>query len=575
MLSVYDYVVLVAVLITSASIGIYYRITGGKQKTTTEYLLADRSMSALPVSFTLMASFMSAITLLGVSTESYQFGILFVVINISYILTTPLAAYLYLPVFYKLQTTSVYEYLELRFGKTTRLVSSIAYSTQMILYMGIVLYAPALALEAITGINKTVAILAIGLVCTFYSTIGGMKAVIVTDVFQSFLMFGAVLSICITAIVMAGGVSEVWNTADAGGRIEFLNFDIDPTTRHSWWSLIIGGGIIYLSLYGVNQTQVQRLMTVKTLKSAERSLWLNLPILSALSFSTLFSGLSIYYYYKDCDPLLNGRITTRDQMMPLFVIDTMGKYPGLAGLFVSGIFSGSLSTVSSSVSSLAAVTLEDYLKPAYLLIMKKPMLETNTTLPSKIMACFYGIVCIGLAFLAGSLGGVLQASLTIFGVVGGPLLGVFTLGMFTTKSNQKGVISGFVLGLIFGFFVGFGGPKPPLPVLDFSTEGCSNNATIPILTKSSSVQSEDFYWIYRVSYLWYPVMCFVITTVFGYVFSLIYELLKLDDNRRIYKDNYKLVINYDLFIPPLAKRLRSNNNNVKFDPEVNKELNEY
>lgn len=574
MLSIYDYIVLIAVLVVSGGIGIYYRITGGKQKTTTEYLLADRSMSALPVSFALMASFMSAITLLGVSTESYQFGILFVVINISYILTTPLAAYLYLPVFYKLQTTSVYEYLELRFGKTTRLVTSIAYSTQMILYMGIVLYAPALALEALTGIDKSIAILAIGLVCTFYSTIGGMKAVIITDVFQSFLMFGAVFSICITAIVMAGGVSEVWKTADAAGRIEFLNFDMDPTTRHSWWSLIIGGGIIYLSLYGVNQTQVQRLLTVKTLKSAERSLWLNLPILSALSFSTLFSGLSIYYYYKDCDPLLNGRITTRDQMMPLFVIDTMGKYPGLAGLFVSGIFSGSLSTVSSSVSSLAAVTLEDYLKPAYLLLMKKPMLETNTTLPSKIMACFYGIVCIGLAFLAGSLGGVLQASLTIFGVVGGPLLGVFTLGMFSTKPNQKGVISGFLLGLIFGFVVGFGGPKPPLPVLDFSTEGCKNNATIPIL-RSSSVQMEDFYWIHRVSYLWYPVMCFVITMVCGYVLSLLFEFLKLDDNRRIYKDNYKLVINYDLFIPPLAKRLRAAKSNVKFDPEVSKELNEY
>uniref|UniRef100_T1H3J5 Sodium-dependent multivitamin transporter n=1 Tax=Megaselia scalaris TaxID=36166 RepID=T1H3J5_MEGSC len=262
-------------------------------------------------------------------------------------------------------------------------------------------------------------------------------------------------------------------------------------------------------------------------------------------------------------------------MMPLFVIDTMGKYPGLAGLFVSGIFSGSLSTVSSSVSSLAAVTLEDYLKPAYMLVMKKPMLETNTTLPSKIMACFYGLVCVGLAFLAGSLGGVLQASLTIFGVVGGPLLGVFTLGMFTTKANQKGVISGFLLGLVFGFSVGFGGPKPPPPVLDFSIDGCINNATITSIPSTHTVQIEEYLWLYRVSYLWYPVMCFVITLVLGYVLSLIYEVLKLDNNMRIYKDNYKLVINYDLFIPPLAKRLRSKNSNVKFDPEVNKELNEY
>lgn len=327
-----DYAVLVVVLVISASIGIYYRFSGGKQKTTKEYLMANQSMGALPVSFSLMASFMSAITLMGVSNESYQYGFIFCVINLSYVICTPLAAYLFLPVFYRMKTTSVYEYLERRFGHTLRLVASLAYSIQMILYMSIVLYAPALALEAVTGISTSHAILIIGLVCTFYSTIGGMKAVLITDVFQSLLMFASIYAVIIVSSLKASkdsggnGLLTIWTEATKRGRFNFNSFSPDPTVRHTWWSLLIGGMITYLSLYGVNQTQVQRLLSVRDLKGARKALWLNLLILCCLSFSTLFSGLALLYYYRDCDPLLEGRITSRDQLMPIFAIDTMSKF---------------------------------------------------------------------------------------------------------------------------------------------------------------------------------------------------------------------------------------------------------
>lgn len=107
--SAIDYVVFIGMLVISAAIGVYYRVTGGKQKSTKEYLMADRSMPVWPVSFSLMASFMSAVTLMGVSNENYQFGTQFVVINVAYGLFTPIAAYLFLPVFYKMQVCSAYE----------------------------------------------------------------------------------------------------------------------------------------------------------------------------------------------------------------------------------------------------------------------------------------------------------------------------------------------------------------------------------------------------------------------------------------------------------------------------------
>ncbi|KAL7738439.1 hypothetical protein ACLKA6_006750 [Drosophila palustris] len=565
---VWDALVLASILIISALIGLYYRYTGGKQKTTKEYLMADQSMTTFPVSFSLMASFMSAITLMGVSTESYQFGTIFGVINISYLLSTPIAAYIFLPVFYRMRTTSVYEYLERRFGYATRLAASVAFTMQMILYMGIALYAPALALQAVTGIPKGMAILVLGLVCTFYSTLGGLKAVLITDVFQSFLMFAAIFAVIAVSAIKAGGLGTIWEVARERERLEFFEFSVDPTVRHTWWNLIIGGMVTYLSLYGVNQTQVQRLLSVHNLKSSQSALWWNLPILGLLSFSTIFSGLAIFYYYRDCDPMLNGRITSRDQVMPLFALDTMGQYPGLCGLFVSGIFSASLSTISSAVTSLSAVTLEDYVKPVYRIIFKRTLIDSKSTLPTKIIACIYGLLCIVLAFGAGSLGGVLQASLTIFGVVGGPLLGVFTLGVCTVRSNQRGVLIGFLLGLGFAFWIGFGGPKPKLTPLPFNTEGCElrNVTQVANALQGSDEEEPHYFWLYRLSYLWYCVLGFLVTTLVGYCGSIALARYNCADNSQIYLDKHKKHLDYDLFAPILSRRWRRQQQKVQLEP---------
>ncbi|KAF4516857.1 hypothetical protein B566_EDAN006251 [Ephemera danica] len=357
-------------------------------------------MSIFPVACSLMASFMSAITILGVSKEIYSFGTEYVIINISYGLFTPIAAYGFLPVFYKMQSLSVYEYLERRFGIATRVAASLAFSLQMILYMGIVLYAPALALSAVTGLSKLGALLAVGLVCTFYSAIGGMKAVLVTDMFQ---------------------------------------------------------------------------------------------------------------------------------LMPLFVMDSMGHIPGLPGLFVAGIFSGSLSTVSSAVNSLAAVTIEDYLKPILAYNGITPLSDKKSTFITKLTSIFYGMLCIGIAFIAEHLGGVLQAALTIFGVVGGPLFGLFTLGMFFWIANETGAIAGLICGLAIAFWIGFGGPKPPLPYLPVSTEGC-NATESPIFTSNSTFQfrdEEDHYFpLYRISYMYYVVIGFLVTLLVGLLVSVIRQKIR-------------------------------------------------
>lgn len=561
-LGAWDYVIVAIVLIISILIGLYYRFVGAKQSTTTEYLLADRSMSATPVAFSLMASFMSAITILGVSMEIYQYGTMFVIINISYVISTPIAAYLILPVFYRLKTASVYEYLEQRFGYATRLAASMAFSLQMILYMGIVVYAPALALEAVTGLSQIFSVIIVGIVCTVYATMGGMKAVLITDIYQSLLMFAAVFSVIICAWVKAGSLEVIWRTAVDNKRIDLSNISIDPTERHTWFTQILGGAATYLSLYGVNQTQVQRLLAVRSLRSARAALWWCLPILCLLSVSTCFSGLCIYWYYRNCDPVLEGRVSSRDQVMPLFVVDTMGDYTGLAGLFVSGIFCASLSTISSAISSLAAVTLEDYLKPIIRCCAKRNLNDRQTLWYSKLLSVFYGALCIGMAFLSGTIGGLLQAALSIFGIIGGPLLGLFTLGMYVTSANQKGALSGLLLSLAISFWIGFGQPKPPIPSLDMSTEGCPINQSYARdifhlnRARSDATSDEQYFYLYRISYMWYAALGFLIAFFGGWLFSWIAAAFKWDNNQHIYQDAECTLIKHDLFVPPISKRLQ-------------------
>ena len=333
----------------------------------------------------------------------------------------------------------------------------------------------------------------------------------------------AVICVAVKGSLEAGGVDKVWEIAQQGGRIKFDDMRIDPTIRHTFWTQLIGGIFTFTSLYAVNQTQVQRLLTVKSLRKAQLSLWVSWPILSALSIITSFAGLAIYSYYANCDPLLDKRIQSSDQLLPLFVVDTMGQYPGVAGLFIAGIFSGSLSTVSSALNSLAAVTMQDFLIP----ICFKKTADTRLAWISQLIALSYGGLCLALAFVAEYLGGLLQASLTIFGVVGGPLLALFTVGMFSTAVEQNGAVTGLLSGLAFSLWIGFGGPKPPNPILSQDVSGCGYwNETISTTIRTETPSTSpapivDYFPLYRISYMWYAPLGFLVTIVVSQIVSRI------------------------------------------------------
>uniref|UniRef100_A0A8C2BTW6 Sodium-dependent multivitamin transporter n=1 Tax=Cyprinus carpio TaxID=7962 RepID=A0A8C2BTW6_CYPCA len=472
--STVDYVIFVLLLVASAGIGLYYAFSGGRQRTTQEFLLADRSMSCLPVSLSLLATFQSAVAILGAPSEIYTHGTQYWFLGCSYFLGLLIPAHIFIPVFYRLHLSSTYQ-------KSITAVSSVYLCIFMqVIYMGVVLYAPALALNAVTGFDLWGAVLAMGLVCTLYT--GGLKAVIWTDVFQTIVMFAGQLAVIIVGTHQAGGIAEVWKKAQNGSRISGLDLNPDPLERHTFWTLGVGGVFLMLALYGVNQAQVQRYLSSRTEKVAIMSCYAVFPCQQIVLTMGCLMGLVMYARYGEESPLDKGYVKSNDQMVLYFVMDVLQDLPGLPGLFVACLFSGALSTISSAFNSLATVTMEDLIKPHV-----APMTEARATLLSKMLALGYGLVCLAMAYIASLMGSVLQAALSIFGMVGGPLLGLFCLGMFFPWANSTGALVGLVSGLVMAFWIGIGSflsrmSASALPVMNTTITPDVGNMTTALMT---------------------------------------------------------------------------------------------
>lgn len=501
--SVWDYVVFAGLFIISSGIGVFFAIKERKKATSTEFLVGGRQMSCGPVALSLTASFLSAVTVLGTPAEAYRFGASFLIILLSYTFVIILTAELLLPVFYRSGITSTYEYLQLRFNRLVRYAATIVYTVQTILYTGVVVYAPALALNQVTGFDLWGSVLATGIVCTFYCTLGGLKAVVWSDAFQMVVMIVGFLTILIQGSAQTGGFHNVLEHSTNGSRLNIFDFDVDPLRRHTFWTLAVGGTFTYLGIYGVNQSTIQRCISCKTEKHAKLALYFNLLGLWITVGCAIFSGLIMYSYFKDCDPWTSGIISAPDQLMPYFVMEIFATMPGFSGLFVACAFSGTLSTVAASINALATVTFEDFIKSCF------PHLSDKlSTWISKGLCILFGVICTSMAVAASLMGSILQAALSIHGMCGGPMLGLFSLGIMCPFVNWKGALGGLLTGITLSSWVAIGSfiyPASnsktwPLPL---STEQCvPSNVTksVPPVLSSRPVLADTWY---SLSYLYF------------------------------------------------------------------------
>ncbi|XP_063616901.1 sodium-coupled monocarboxylate transporter 1-like isoform X3 [Cydia splendana] len=386
--SVIDYSVFVLMLGVCTGIGLYFGCVK-KQKSAQDYLMGGRDMGIVPVTFSLVASFISGISLLGTPTELYLYGTSYVFFLIGACLMSVVISFTFMPVLHDLQITSAYEYLELRYDKRVRLFGSIIFSFYLMAWLPIVIYVPALAFNQVTGVNIHIVTPIVCFVCIFYTSLGGLKAVVWTDVIQTIVMTGAMILVIIKGTIIVGGLGEVWRRNWNTGRIEMPSLHFDLTDRHTIWSVSIGSMFYWTGNIAVNQSMMQRFLSLPDLKSSKRAVWGFLGGIALIVLICAFSGMLAYARYYDCDPLDSKLALAKDQILPLLVMDVLGEWNGLPGIFVAGVFSAALSSLSTGLNSMSAVVLEDFWKPFF----RQPS-HKETQILMRAVVVVIGCVCV-------------------------------------------------------------------------------------------------------------------------------------------------------------------------------------
>ncbi|CAF1341464.1 unnamed protein product [Rotaria magnacalcarata] len=540
-LSVVDYVILVILLLSSAIIGVIFGFFKSSKNSAKEFLLANGDMGALPTGLSILVSFLSAVTLLGTPSEVYMFGTMYFYEGIALMIASLVTALVFMPKFREMQCTSVYEYLDQRFDRTVRLCVSFSFSLIMVraylfpvlnflfhaqlIYMAIVLYGPALALSQTAGLNIWLCVISIGVICTFYSSVGGMRAVIWADVLQAIVMAIGLLAVIIQGLISLGGFKRTFSIASRGGRIEFDSVSIDPRTRHTVWSLLIGGSINALATYGFNQAQVQRYKCIRSTRGAKQALFINAVGSALIVFASGFIGVILYAYYADCDPYTNKKLGEIDEILPYFVMEVLSNKKGLPGVFLACIFSGSLSTISSGLNSLAGVLIDD----VYKRLLGRQLTDQRQGVICKIVSVLLGVLVILLTYVVSYLGSILNATLSLFGVFEGPIMGVFVLGFFFPQANRRGALVGFCLSLALEFWIFLGAQITKNQMknvrLPLSIANCSDmtNSTLANWTTSTLVPTflkrNPLIDLYSVSYMWYTPIAVATVIIVGIIVS--------------------------------------------------------
>ncbi|CAL1268855.1 unnamed protein product [Larinioides sclopetarius] len=480
-LGVLDYVIIVLTLLISTGIGMKFKSSGQKTGKMQEYFLAGKNMSLLPVVMSATATLVSSLTMIGIPAESYKYGIQPWTLAIGMSIGMVLSAYIFLPVYFQCGMCTVYEYLEVRFGRLTRYFISTMYILQMILWMSAVLYSPVLAMSAVTDLPIEPTIVVFGAICSIYCTFGGLKAVLWTDVFQISLMFVTLLILFTAGIIDAGGLSNVIDRAKEGGRLNFFNFlpsfQIDFTTRYTFWNGLFQGFCNGVAVYSVGQTGAQRLLSLRSAERAKIALFFSAPLLTFLYISSCLHGIILYAVYFLCDPILNSNetgLTKYDQIVPYFLVSKFHSIPGLTGLSVAGIFSGSLTTISSILNSLATVTVVDFIHPIFQSLQRN---EKKSLLLAKGLSLTYGVICICITLSLTKINSLVHIAFLFTNTFGGPILAIFTIGMLTRKGFGKSVLFGLLSGFSITLWIGccnlFGGyVESPLP---FSSSKCTTS----------------------------------------------------------------------------------------------------
>jgi SSS family transporter len=433
-----DFFILVGYLAVIMAVGAWFFRRGA---TTGEYLFAGRGMSWIPVCISITAAHVSAITYLGTPAFVYRRDLetLPMVLMLP-LVVLPLVSRYFVPFYHRLRLSTAYEYLERRFDLRVRTVASLLFLALRGFYMGIVIYAPALVLSVAAGLPLVESILLMGLLTTVYTTLGGMRAVIWTDMIQFFILVLGIISITAAAVHgIPGSWTDTWHLASAAGKTRLITFSTDITQEFTIGAVLFGSGFFILSTFATDQIILQRYMTARSARECQRALYLQSGVLIPLTICLQVIGVLLAVYYS-IHPKQAGGMPSPDAVLPFFAVQHLPA--GLKGLVVASIFAAAMGAMSGGITSLTTATVIDFYKRLY-----RPQASDSEYLRvSRIATVCWGVVATVIALFAGRLGELANAFNRVNSFIGGVILALFLLGMLTRRTDGTSALIGALLG---------------------------------------------------------------------------------------------------------------------------------
>jgi SSS family transporter len=428
-----DYATLVLYFAVLIGMGAYF---SRRESTTESFFLGGRKVPWWAVGLSIFGTSLSAITYLSIPARAFATDWVYSLANLGILFVAPFVVAFYLPHFRRAPISTAYEYLEQRFNLLTRLYGSVCFMLFQMGRVAIVLYLPSIALTAATGFNIYYCIAAMGILAMIYTVLGGIEAVIWTDVLQAVvLVTGAIMALVLVFMDAEGGVAGVIAMAQAEDKFHTFNWTWDYTVA-AVWVVVIGNAISSLYPATADQTVVQRYLTTRTTRDAAKAVWTN--ALLTIPITILFFGLgtAMWAYFKQHPQALNITLQN-DATLPLFVVR---EFPlGLRGIIIAGIFAAAMSSLDSSMNSVASVVVNDWYRRFRPQITDKHALwiARAVTLGFGVFGTVVAMYVAGLETTT-----LWDTFLKLLNYVGGGLAGIFALGVFTRRTHGTGAILG-------------------------------------------------------------------------------------------------------------------------------------
>ena len=407
-------------------------LTGRKESDTQDFFLGKRSVPAPIACLSFVAAEISAVTIIGVPAIGFRENWQYLQFFIGSAAARVLIALLFIPVFYRLNCTTIYEFLRHRFGNETQYAGSVFFFITRLLGSAVRLYAASLGIAVILGWSLEQAILLFTLVGILFIAFGGIKAVVWTGAFETVMFYAAglaVISYLVTHI--DGTIGEIWRTARAAGRLDTINLSLSLKDPNTLWAAVLGTIFMNMSVFGTDQDFMQRLLTVKTRRSSQQALLGTILAGVPLVFTYLALGTLLFVFYRQNPGL--AQPDNADKILSHFTVQSLPM--GLKGLVLSAIV---LASIDSPLSSLSSSFVTDIYKP----LINQAASERHYLWVSRGGVIGFGIILSLMAYGCQAFEGILWVALQVIGVTGGSLLGVFLLGLLTQRrANRANVVA--------------------------------------------------------------------------------------------------------------------------------------